>query len=81
MLALVKASPIGFDELDLTRDELVGCSLLTILTGPLILINPAGDADAGALMQVLHCQFRQLVESSDPDPGSFVFPGFDSDVE
>jgi len=80
-LPLLEPPSVRLDELDGVPDDLEGAAGLSIVGGPLVLVQDSGDGDPGALVQILGADFGQLMEGNALDPAGFLFAGLKSDVE
>ncbi len=80
-LSLLESPAVRLDELDGVADDLKGAAGLSIVGGPLVLVQDSGDGDSGALVEILGADLGQLVEGHALDPAGFLFSGLESDVE
>ena len=80
-LPFLESPAVRFDELDGVPDDLEGAAGLSIVGGPLVLVQDSGDGDPGTLVEILGADVSQLVEGHTLDPAGFLFPGLKSDVE
>ena len=80
-LSLLESPAVRLDELDGVADDLKGAAGLSIVGGPLVLVQDSGDGDPGALVQILGTDVGQFVEGHALDPAGFLFAGLKSDVE
>jgi len=80
-LSLLESPSVRLNELDGVPDDLEGAAGLSIVGGPLVLVQDSGDGDPGALVKVLGADLGQLMEGHALDPAGFLFPGLESDVE
>lgn len=77
----LESPAVCLDELDGVPDDLEGAAVLSIVGGPLVLIEDSGDGDTCSFVQILGADLGQLVEGYALDPAGFLFPGLKSDVE
>ena len=77
----LESPAVRLDELDGAPDDLEGAAGLSIVGGPLVLVQGSRNGDPGAFVQILGADLGQLVEGHALDPAGFLFSGLESDVE